>query len=425
MTKAEKKPVKTTGVDVRTTSIRLQFTDPAGTRHRITLKDAGGRPLPPTVANIRAAERTMADIQAAIHLGNLDLAQHFPHLAQAPTAPPPAAITVGDQLDTWLAGLTVAPSTRKGYESAIRFWKSAPCGPASEDGIVPLLVDVPLIDVVFSQVRHALAAGTSRTRRGKPADPKPLKPKTSNNYLAVLRSALDLALDDGLIAKTPAGEGKKLRAKVQKEDPDPLSMDELDMVLAHIARKALAAGDYAEFWAMTGLRTSEINGLRWDSVDLREWTVLVHEVLIAGEHKDSTKTSRARTVRLNARARVCIERQRARTQLADGIVWVNPVDGLPWDGYRDFLRSYWRPALRAHGIRYRRPYNLRHTCATMLLMAGVPPALAARQMGHTLQTFFKDYAKWIESANDLQELARVDAMLKSRSQGSSSQPAAT
>ena len=50
MTKAEKKQEKTTGVDVRATSIRLQFKGPDGTRHRITMVDAGGKPLPPTVA---------------------------------------------------------------------------------------------------------------------------------------------------------------------------------------------------------------------------------------------------------------------------------------------------------------------------------------------------------------------------------------
>lgn len=425
MTKAAKGPVKTTGVDVRANSIRLQFTDPTGTRQRITLKDAGGRPLPPTVANIRAAERTMADIKAGIHLGTLDLAQHFPHLVQAPTTPPSKSITVGAQLDKYLAGAMVEDSTRAGYIAAVNFWKSVPSCDEPVDGVLTMLADIPINEVVFSQVRHALTTGAMRSRRGKSTNSKPLAPKTCNNYLAVLRSAFDLAIDDGLIAKSPAGEGKKLRSKSQDEEPDPFSMDELDLVVKHIRRKEAAAGDYCEFWGMSGLRTSEINGLRWDSVDLRSGSVLVHEVRVKGKQKDSTKTKRARTVWLNERARACIESQRARTQLPGGLVWANPYDGLPWDGYRDFIRSYWAPALRAHGIRYRRPYNLRHTCATMLLMSGVKPALAAKLLGHSLQTFFKKYAKWIESESDVLELSRVDAMLKGRSQGASPQSAAT
>ncbi|MBZ8139858.1 integrase [Rubrivivax gelatinosus] len=367
----------------------------------------------------------MAEIRAALLLGIFDLAQHFPHLAQTHTTQPPKAITLGDQLDKYLAGAMVEDSTRAGYIAAVNFWKSVPSSDKPIDGVLPMLADMPITKLVFSEVRHGLTTGSMRSRRGKSENSKPLAAKTCNNYLAVLRSALDLAVDDGIIAKSPAGEGKKLRSKSQDEEPDPFSMDELDLVVARIALKEQAAADYCEFWSMVGLRTSELNGLRWDSVDLRSGSILIHETRVKGKQKPTTKTKRARTVWLNERARACIERQRARTQLAGGLVWANPYDGLPWDGYRDFIRSYWAPALRAHGIRYRRPYNLRHTCATVLLMSGVMPALAAKQLGHSLQTFFKKYAKWIESANDLQELARVDAMLKGRSQGASPQPAAT
>lgn len=395
-----------TGVDVRESSIRLQFTAPDGTRQRITLRDAGGAPIPPTVSNIRAAERLITDIRASIRLGTYDPATFFPDLAPATTTP---TRTLGDQLDIWYAGLRVEQSTLNGYRTAVRFWKSAPA-----DDLGTPLETVPLNELVFSQIRHALAVGSSRHRRGKCTEPKPLSGKTANNYLAPLRAALELAVDDGVIEKNPAGEGSKLRSKVQQEPPDPLSVDEFELVISKIRAKSDAAADYAEFWGMTGLRTSEINGLIWDNVDLRDGYIKIKEVRVLNDQKSRTKTNTARTVYLNARARAALERQRARTQLAGGIVWVNPLDGVPWDGARDFLRSHWRPALRAHGIRYRRPYNLRHTCATMLLMAGVKPALAARQMGHSVQMFFQRYARWIDGHDDIAELGKLDAMLEKR-----------
>lgn len=401
------KEVKTPGVDVRQTSIRLQFTGPGGRRHRLTMKDAGGSPLPPTVANVRAAERTMADIRAAIRLGTFNVSDFFPDLAPPTTTQ--TIRTLGEQLDAWYAGLRVEQSTKNGYKVAVNFWKTAP----ADDSGTPL-ASVPLNDLVFSQIRHALAVGSSRHRRGKSTEPKPLSGKTANNYLAPLRAALELAVDDGVIEKNPAGEGAKLRSKVQTEPPDPLSIEELELVLAKMRSKSEPAADYAEFWAFTGLRTSEINGLVWDNVDLRGGTIKIKEVRVLDEQKKRTKTHSWRIVHLNTRARAALERQRARTQLAGDIVWVNPLDGLPWDGARDFLRSHWRPALRAHGIRYRRPYNLRHTCATMLLMAGVKPALAARQMGHSVQMFFQRYARWIDGQDDVQELSKLDAMLDRR-----------
>lgn len=98
-------------------------------------------------------------------------------------------------------------------------------------------------------------------------------------------------------------------------------------------------------------------------------------------------------------------------------MWINPQDGQPWNDERDFRRSHWTPALRALGIRYRRPYNLRHTRATMLLKAGVSPALAAKWLGHILQMFFQRYAKWIDDARDKEELKKMDALMASGSGG--------
>lgn len=349
----------------------------------------------------------MVQIQAEIRAGIFDLYRHFPELA--PAAPAQEALILGQQLDAWFAGLKVAPSTLDGYRAAVRFWKSAP---ADLEGT--LLADVPLREVVFSQIRHALAVGSSRNRRGKydpDKPPKSLSAKTSNNYLAVLRAALDLAVEDGLLERNPAGEGSKLRSRVQDPEPDPLSLDELDAVLRAISRKSAEAGDYAEFWAFTGMRTSEINGLRWDSVDLQTGYVRVHEVNVRGDQLDRTKTSKARDVRLPARALAALKRQQSRTQHCGGYVWINPQDGKPWDDERDFRRSHWQPALKLLAMRYRRPYQLRHTCATMLLMAGVNPTVAARFLGHSPQMFFKRYARWIDGAAEAAELSKLDAAL--------------
>lgn len=61
---------------------------------------------------------------------------------------------------------------------------------------------------------------------------------------------------------------------------------------------------------------------------------------------------------------------------------------------------YWKPALKALGIRYRRAYCARHTYATVALMGGVNPAYIARQLGHeNAKMVFEKYAKWIVGAD--------------------------
>lgn len=48
-------------------------------------------------------------------------------------------------------------------------------------------------------------------------------------------------------------------------------------------------------------------------------------------------------------------------------------------------------------MRYRDMYNMRHTYATFELMNGVNPAFMAGQLGHSVEEFFKTYAKWINT----------------------------
>ena len=74
-------------------------------------------------------------------------------------------------------------------------------------------------------------------------------------------------------------------------------------------------------------------------------------------------------------------------------VFQDPRYGTPWADERAFRRSYWTPTLKRLGIRYRRPYNMRHTYATTMLMASMTPAFCARQLGHSVDIFLRTYAK--------------------------------
>jgi integrase len=73
------------------------------------------------------------------------------------------------------------------------------------------------------------------------------------------------------------------------------------------------------------------------------------------------------------------------------------------------VRSFWKITLKQIGIRYRRPYNMRHTYATIGLMSGAKPAFLAGQLGHSLRMFFDVYAKWINSRDDRAEMVKLDA----------------
>jgi integrase len=156
------------------------------------------------------------------------------------------------------------------------------------------------------------------------------------------------------------------------------------------------------------VRTSEVFGLRWENVDTASGEVLVAETSVRGVRKNNTKTNVARVVKLNSVARAAIQRQRQHTQMAAGAVFQHPEYLTPWDDERAFRRSFYAPTLKALGIRYRRPYNLRHSYATMMLMAGMAPAFCAKQLGHSVEMFLNTYAKWVDGVSNDLEMQRLE-----------------
>ncbi len=89
----------------------------------------------------------------------------------------------------------------------------------------------------------------------------------------------------------------------------------------------------------------------------------------------------------------------------------DPRLGKPWHSEEAFQRVYWARILKRLGIRYRRPYNMRHSYATSMLMASMTPAFCARQLGHTVEMFLRTYAKWIDGSQNDVEMARLESAL--------------
>ncbi len=70
--------------------------------------------------------------------------------------------------------------------------------------------------------------------------------------------------------------------------------------------------------------------------------------------------------------------------------------------------------MRRAGLPKLVPYSTRHTRATRMLMAGCKPAWCARQLGHSLEMFYRIYADWIDADAQGSELAKVDSVRRKR-----------
>jgi integrase len=362
------------GVDVRETSIRITFTLD-GKQRRETLM-VEGVPMAPTPPNIKYATRLAAEIRDRIKHDTFSMAEYFP-ASGAGAAP----VTVAAHVDAWLKGHRIDDSTRSGYTSALNFWKTA-------------VGDKSLRALKTGDLKQALA------------DRPDFSGKTINNYVSVLREALDLAVIDKLMPSNPVEHVP--RAKHQKPPIEPFDAAEVERILGAMTGQV---ANHTTFKFFTGLRTSEAFGLRWSNVDLASGQLIVREGVVAGKEKNSTKTSRVRTVFLNSRALAALKAQRELTFLADGHVFHDPRHGARWADEQAFTKGFWQPVLKRLQMRYRTPYNTRHTYATMMLMAGMTPAFCASQMGHSVDVFLRTYAKWIPGAGDKAEMAKLERTL--------------
>lgn len=390
----------TRGVEIRESSIRLSFAF-EGKRQRRTLMVDGVAMLP-TPANVKYAHRLIAEIRLRIRAGSFSLAEYFPEDGTVARGG-----TVADQLDQWLAAQSIEESTKAGYSSAIKFWK-------------------PLVgQIAMTALRHSDILKALRTRPD-------LSGKTVNNYVSVLRAAMHLAVLDRFLKENPVAAIEN--AKWQKEPPDPFDREEVDKIIAYAQEHYdPAVANMIEFRFFTGVRTSEMVGLQWTSIDWNKRQMLVREAVVMGIRKQ-TKTNKARIVALNSRAFAALERHRNALpranvleiskagdtsqaeikrpyQVDNSTTFLDPRYGTPWVDERAFRRSFWTPALKALGIRYRPPNNARHTFATMLLMAGATPAYAAKQMGHSVEVFLSVYSKWIDDGHGDLEQAKLERFI--------------
>jgi integrase len=152
--------------------------------------------------------------------------------------------------------------------------------------------------------------------------------------------------------------------------------------------------DYYTVRFFTGMRTGEIDGLKWKYIDLERRLILVRETIVDGE-EDTTKTDGSqRDIQMNEAVYQALLRQEKATRKVSSFVFCNR-EGKPLD-HVNVTKRVWYPLLRHLGLTLRRPYQTRHTAATLWLGSGENPQWIARQMGHaSTEMLFKVYARFV------------------------------
>ena len=294
-------------------------------------------------------------------------------------------------VDEWLPTMEMAieGSTWTGYKEYIHRY------------VVDRIGDVPLRDLRPQNLNWLYA---DVRKNGRSRGTGPLSLKTVREVHVIMHRALADAVRWEYIELNPADRAtppSSTAAKnARKESIRTWSAGEVH----EFAQFALDHPFYP-LWlltASTGMRRSELLGLRWKDVDLDRGLVAIRQVLVKvggrGRFKPAPKSRHGfRTLRIPARLVESLGLQRGRQErtraLADEWNDLDLVfcrdDGLPW--HPDYVTSAVRKLVEASGLPRIRPLqDLRHTHATLLLVAGEHLKVVQERLGHHSHSFTSD-----------------------------------
>ena len=215
-----------------------------------------------------------------------------------------------------------------------------------------------------------------------------LSPKRINEIMGLLRQILNEAADRFEFT-SPMTNIKKLRQR--KTDVDPFNLVDVQRIIA------TGRADYKNYFTtrfLTGMRTGEVHGLKWKYVDFDLRIIRVRETFVMGEDEYTKTDGSQRDIQMSQPVFDALKSQFEATGKKSEYVFCN-LTGQPLDN-KNFSDRVWYPLLRHLGLTARRPYQMRHTAATLWLASGEAPEWIARQLGHTsTEMLFRVYSRYV------------------------------
>ena len=251
-----------------------------------------------------------------------------------------------------------------------------------------------------------------------------LSARTVRYVHAVLSSSLKQAVKWRMLSQNPASFVDLPRIK--KKEMRAFSAEEAIAFLE--AAKDDRWGTLFGFGLATGMRPGEYLALRWSDIDLQVGTATVMRSLARRKdggwefEEPKTKNSR-RTIPLPASLVTAVakhKREQAEERLAKGPKYENQnlvfasSTGRPLDQI-NLVRRHFKPILKHAGIpKEFRLYDLRHSCATLLLLAGENPKVVSERLGHASITLTLDTYSHVLPSMQQRAAEKLEAILFNR-----------
>lgn len=358
-------------------------------REQTTLEDSK--------SNRAKMEKILKKIEEDIDANNFDYRRYFPNSKLAEKFDSPQAIRSKVSLATQQAFAT-APVTidtplfsnfaEQWFEEFSVGWRRTYISTVRQiidSRLIPAFGDKAVSNIRREDIlsfRSTLAKEPGRQQNSK------LSPRRINAIVLVLTQVLNEAADR--FNFTTAGDRIK-PLKLKKADVMPFSLEEVYRIIETVRPDFK---DYFTVRFFTGMRTGEIDGLKWKYIDFEKRLISVRETFTAGDEDYTKNDTSQRDIRMSQPVYDALKRQYEATGKLSKFVFCNR-DGNPID-LHNFCKRVWYPLLQHLGLEKRTPYQSRHTAATLWLAAGEAPEWIARQLGHAnTEMLFTVYSRFV------------------------------
>jgi integrase len=319
----------------------------------------------------------------------------------------PQRLTLAEYLHQWLDGYVetnCSTRTLDGYHTIVR------CH------LIPSLGMVPLAQLQPQHIQQYYAQALSDGRAdGKGA----LSARSVLHIHRVLSQALNYAVRQGLLIRNIAELVDPPRAR--KPKMKTLAPEEVSQLLG--AAKGTPYHPVIYVAVNTGLRQAELLGQQWRDLDLDLASLSVTQVLYKRkgvcQFKEPKSSGSRRRLDLSPSLALFlrqyrVEREAERLLLGkplgkDDLVFSN-VDGTPMDP-GTLTHNFARIARKA-GLPGTRFHDLRHTFASLMLLAGVHPKIVSEMLGHSSVAFTLDTYSHVIGGLQRAAMRRLDEVLQ-------------
>jgi integrase len=206
----------------------------------------------------------------------------------------------------------------------------------------------------------------------------------------ILKGGLHLAVMASVIGSNPVRDVSPIRSKTRPKGAPALTADELRGLLAKLrASEACQRHDLIDpiiLFIATGLRISELLGLRWTDFDETAATLTITGKVVRAVGTglvriDETKTAAGRrTLPLPTFAVTVLSARRGRPSLGEQTM-IFPSTAGTWRDPDNF-RARWREVREALGVSDVTSHSFRKTVATLIDDEGLSARIGADHLGH-------------------------------------------